>query len=527
LDNSKAARGDSMALIAKLPEPKEMLRRYEFMINTSKDWHTLINRDFVYEAANKSFCAAHNITREKIVGMSLSRMWGKRTFKNILKSKLERCFNGHEVNYQAWFDMPDIGLHYYDVTYYPYMAEDNVVTHVVVVTRNITRRKRADEAKRKLERELQQARKIEALSTLSGGIAHEFNNALMVVAGNIELLQMTDPENEAVTKFAKATNESIFRMSNLTQQLLAYAREGDVRPKAVHLSELVKSMLPRLKRGLHDQIQIETELMGRLPRINADNAQLEMILTSVVNNAAEAIDRRGRIRINTSFKEIDHDFATDHPGLMPGPYVCLSIKDDGKGMDSETLNRIFDPFYTTKFQGRGLGMSAVYGIIKNHRGYIYVDSELDKGTLVNILLPPDETPSEQVDVSETEPMVTEPTILVIDDEERVLNTIQSLIEKLGYKVLGAQSAKEAIELTNSYDGAIDLALLDIKLPDMEGGALYPIIKQARPQMKVIVCSGYSLDLGVKEILAAGAQGFLQKPFAFKTITAKLKEVLES
>ncbi|MEJ2157387.1 MAG: response regulator [Desulfobacteraceae bacterium] len=508
------------------PETKEMLRRYEFMINASKDWHTLINRDYVYEAANSSFCEAHNITREDIIGTSLSAMWGRRTFENILKTKLDRCFKGHEVNYQAWFDVPAIGLHYYDVTYYPYMALDADVTHAVVVTRNITQRKRADEARRKLERELQQARKIEALSTLAGGLAHEFNNALMVVAGHIELLQMTEPDNKAVTKFAKATNESIFRMSNLTQQLLAYAREGDVRPKAVHLSELVKSLLPRLKRGIHQQIQIETELMGQLPSINADNAQLEMILTSVVNNASEAIDRTGHIRIATSFKEVDHEFAADHPGLMPGPYVCLTIEDNGKGMDKDTLARIFDPFFTTKFQGRGLGMSAVYGIIKNHRGYIYVDSEPGKGTMVCILLPPEETPEHRVDMSKAELLISKPTILVIDDEEGVLITIQSLIEQLGYKVLKARSAKEAIKLTDTYDGTIDLALLDIKLPDMEGGALYPILKQARPGMKVIVCSGYSLDLGAKEILAAGAQGFLQKPFAFKTITAKLKEVLE-
>ena len=459
--------------------------------------------------------------------MPLSRIWGRNAFETILKAKLDRSFKGHEVNYQAWFDVPTIGLHYYDVTYYPYMALDKDVTHAVVVTRNITRRKKADEARRKLERELQQVRKIEALSTLSGGIAHEFNNALMVVAGHIELLQMKDPDNESVTRFAKATNESIFRMSNLTQQLLAYAREGNVRPKVVHLSDLVKSLLPRLKRGLNSQIHIETELMGQLPSINADNAQLEMILTSVVDNASEAIDHKGKIRIATSFKEIDHEFAADHPGLLPGPYVCLTIEDDGKGMDKETLARIFDPFYTTKFQGRGLGMSAVYGIIKNHRGYIYVDSEPGKGTGVNILLPPEQASGRRTDMSSAKLLASNPTILVIDDEEGVLKTIQSLIEQLGYKVLKARSAKEAIELTDSYDGTIDLALLDIKLPDMEGGALYPIIKQARPHMKVIVCSGYSLDLGAKEILAAGAQGFLQKPFAFKTITDKLKEVLEA
>jgi DNA-binding NtrC family response regulator len=147
--------------------------------------------------------------------------------------------------------------------------------------------------------------------------------------------------------------------------------------------------------------------------------------------------------------------------------------------------------------------------------------------VVSILLPPEETPGQQADRFKAAPPVAKPTVLVIDDEEGVLDTIQSLIETLGYKVLKARSAREAIALTDTYAGTIDLALLDIKLPDMEGGALYPIIKLARPHMKVIVCSGYSLDLGAKEILAAGAQGFLQKPFAFKTITAKLKEVLEA
>jgi DNA-binding NtrC family response regulator len=171
-------------------------------------------------------------------------------------------------------------------------------------------------------------------------------------------------------------------------------------------------------------------------------------------------------------------------------------------------------------------MSAVYGIIKNHRGFIYVNSDPGKGTNVLILLPPMEVKSKFVEVAETDVGTDKRTILVIDDEERVLRTIQSLIEKLGHNVIGAKSAKEAIELTESYDKTIDLALLDIKLPDMEGGDLYPIIKQARPQMKVIICSGYSLDLGVKEIIEAGAQGFLQKPFSFKAITAKLKEVLE-
>lgn len=519
--------GDVMTPKDRHTATEEMLRRYDFMINTSKDWHTLINRNYVYEAVNKAFCLGHKVERDGVIGFTLAQIWGQKTFENLLKEKFDRSFNGHEVNYQVWFEMPDVGLQYYDVTYYPYKSEDELVTHVVVVTRNITRRKKTDESKRKLEIELQQARKIEALSTLSGGIAHEFNNALMVVAGNIELLQMTETGNEAIDKFSKATNESIYRMSNLTQQLLAYAREGDVRPKEVELSELVKSLLPELKRNIRSNIQVETELMGQLPSINADSNQLRMILSAIFSNATEAIEGDGRIRIVTSYEEIHEEFTGDHPGLVPGAYVCLAMEDDGKGMDAETNNRIFDPFFTTKFQGRGLGMSAVYGIIKNHRGFIYVTSEPSKGTVVRILLPPVSVKLKRKDVAKMKLAPEECTILVIDDEERVLRTIQSLVERLGHKVLGANSAKEAIELTKTYEGTIDLALLDIKLPDMGGGTLYPIIKQLRPKMKVIICSGYSLDSGVKEILESGAQGFLQKPFSFKTITAKLKEVLEN
>jgi PAS domain S-box-containing protein len=518
--------GDFMADKLSRPATEEMLRRYEFIINTSRDWHTLINCNYVYEAANKAFCLAHGKEWEEVIGASLSQMWGPKIFKDILKEKLDRCFKGHEVNYQAWFEMPAGGTHYYDVTCYPYKAENNRVTHVVVVTRNITQRKKADEAKRKLEVELQQVRKIEALSTLSGGIAHEFNNALMVVAGNIELLQMTEPNNEAVARFAKSTNESIYRMSSLTQQLLAYAREGDVRLKKIDLSDLVRSVLPEFQREIDTDIQIETELMNNIPSIKADSNQLRMILSAIINNASEAIERNGLIRIITSHEEVSNSLAADHPGLSPGPFICLTVEDNGKGMDQETQNRIFDPFFTTKFQGRGLGMAAVYGIIKNHRGYIYVVSKPGKGTIVRILLPPADVEAKQVQRPRAQFIPQAYTILVIDDEEKVLNTIKSLIEKSGYTVLGAQTAEAAIELVKTYDGQIDLALLDVKLPDMEGGTLYPLLLKARPNMKVIVCSGYSLDLGVKEILSAGAQGFLQKPFAFKTITAKLKQVLE-
>jgi two-component system cell cycle sensor histidine kinase/response regulator CckA len=505
---------------------EETLRRYEFIVNTSKDWNTLINRDYVYEAANKAFCLAHNKELDEIIGTSLADMWGEKTFQGIIKARLDRCFEGHEVNYQAWFEMPSLGLQYYDTTYYPYRADDLSVTHAVVVTRNFTRRKLDEEAKRKLESELQLTRKIEALATLSGGIAHEFNNALMVVAGNIELLEMALPGNEAVQRFSHATNESIYRMSYLTKQLLAYAREGDFWLKEIDLSDFVKDTLPVMRSTLHPDIRVETELKRSLPPVKADKHQLQMTLTAIVKNAAEAMEDCGGIRISTNCEKVDPEFAATHPGLNPDAnYVTLTISDSGKGMDEETRSRIFEPFFTTKFQGRGLGMAAAYGIIKNHRGYIYVDSTPGKGTTVRIYLPLAEQKVHRFRMTTSRACELPKTVLVIDDEEKVRTTIQSLIEKLGYRVLGADSARAALELARSFDSDIDLALLDIKLPDMEGGNLFPLIKQLRPDMKVIICSGYSLDVHVEQILNSGADGFLQKPFALKTIADKIKEVL--
>jgi two-component system, cell cycle sensor histidine kinase and response regulator CckA len=505
---------------------EETLRRYEFIVNTSKDWNTLINRDYVYEAANKAFCMAHSKKLEDIIGMPLARMWGNKTFNDIIKVKLDRCFEGHEVNYQAWFDLPTVGLQCYDTTYYPYRADNRSISHAVVVTRNITRQKMDEESKRKLENELQYTRKIEALATLSGGIAHEFNNALMVVAGNIELLEMSFPGDGAVRKFARAANESIYRMSSLTQQLLAYAREGDFLLKEIDLSEFVKSSLPVINQSFGAGIHLETELKSNLPMVKADKHQLQMTLSAVLKNAVEAMDNRGTISISTDCQAVGDRFVETHPGLDPGSrYVSITVRDQGKGMDEETRSRIFEPFFTTKFQGRGLGMAAAYGIVKNHRGFIYVDSQPGQGTIVRIYLPPVDAKAGRAAEAGLKTDLPVRTVLVIDDEETVLNTIKSLIEKLGYRVLGANSAKTAIELAHSYAGAIDLALLDIKLPDMEGGTLFPLIKQARPDMKVIVCSGYSLDTHVKQILKQGAHGFIQKPFSLKAISDKIKDVL--
>jgi len=251
-----------------------------------------------------------------------------------------------------------------------------------------------------------------------------------------------------------------------------------------------------------------------------------MVLSAILANSNEAIEDKGFIRITGENKDVDENFTNQHPGLKPGYYVCVTIEDDGKGMDKETRAGIFEPFFTTKFQGRGMGMAAVYGIVRNHDGWIYVESEWGKGTTVQIYLPAIEIEVEEPKKAKAEVVTGSGTILMIEDEDVVIEVTQAMLEMLGYLVMVAKTGKDAIHIAETFDGQIDLTLLDIKLPDMEGGKVYPLIMEARPNLKVIVFSGYSIDGPARKILDAGAQDFIQKPFSLATLSEKLKEVLE-
>jgi len=389
------------------------------------------------------------------------------------------------------------------------------------VIRDITERKA-------LEEHLREAHKRDAIATLAGGIAHEFNNALMSVVGNIQLLEMDAAENEDIKEYLEQMKLSSNRMARLTRQLLAYARGGKYQVQTVIISNFVEDTLSILKSSIESSIRVETEIPGEIFDIYADPTQLQMVFSAVLTNASDAIENKGRIRIVTGNREVDAAFARSHPGLNPGSHVCLKFVDDGRGMDKETVGRIFDPFFSTKFQGRGLGMAAVYGIIRNHSGWIGVESEADKGTSVTIYLPAAEDKEEKSKEKLKTPKKTTDiagTILVIEDEEGVMNVIRSILERLGHRVLEAKTGNEAAEIAKTFDGDIDLALLDIKLPDISGDRLYPIIMEVRPDLKVIVCSGYSIDGPAQKILDAGAQDFIQKPFSVTAMADKLKKVL--
>lgn len=378
---------------------------------------------------------------------------------------------------------------------------------------------------RRLEAQLMQSKKMEAIATLAGGIAHQFNNALSGVTANLDLLEMDSGQNEKARFYVEPMRKSALRMAQLTSQLLAYARGGKYQAKTISLADFVRDTLPLIEHTLKPSAHVETDLPHDIMSVKADVTQMQMLLSALFSNASEAIEDEGRIRVTCRNEVMTEDSVKGFQGLKSGPYVILTIEDDGRGMDEETRYRVFEPFFTTKFQGRGLGMAAVYGIVKNHDGWVSVDSEIGKGTRVRIYLPAVdgqviETQKPKIDLT-----AGAGTILLVEDEELVMDVSRILLERLGYRVLGAKTGKEAIHMAKTFDGVITLAIMDIVLPDIGGRDLFPLLMEARPGLKVVVCSGYSIEGPAQEILNAGAQGFIQKPFSRSTLSETLKEAL--
>jgi signal transduction histidine kinase len=256
-----------------------------------------------------------------------------------------------------------------------------------VISITLLREKKTITERNNIQTRLQEAQKMEAIATLAGGIAHEFNNALCAVIPNIDLLKTKVPDNEEINKHTQPIQTSAQRMAHLTSQLLAYARGGKYRPQKMSLNNLVQDTLPFVQHLIKAGIVVETDLAEDFCYVEVDLTQMQMVLLAVMMNAAEAIETAGYIQLTTRREDIDGDFAKGYADIKPGAYVSLTVEDSGSGMSEETRMRVFEPFFTTKFQGRGLGMAAVYGIVKNHDGLVIVDSELGKGTVVRIYLP--------------------------------------------------------------------------------------------------------------------------------------------
>ncbi len=388
-----------------------------------------------------------------------------------------------------------------------------------ILYEDITERKR-------LEEQLQLAQKMEALGTLAGGIAHNFNNLLMSIIGNTSLaLFETDPAHPQYEKL-KNIEKLVESGSKLTKQLLGYAREGRYEIIPLSLNRLVKETSATFG-TTKKEITIHQKLAEDLFPIEADQGQIEQALWNLYVNSADAMPGSGDLFLKTT--NVTHK---DMTGKLykpkPGNYALLTVTDSGVGMDKKTMDHIFEPFFTTKGLGKGtgLGLASVYGIVKSHGGYIDVDSKKGHGTSFKIYLPASDKKATKAKRAAPEILGGKETVLLVDDEDIVLDVGTQMLEKMGYKVLVAKSGKETIDIYKANRNKIDMVVLDMIMPEMSGGKAYDRIKQIDPNVRVLLSSGYSREGKATEILERGCNGFIQKPFSMKELSRRVREILD-
>lgn len=379
--------------------------------------------------------------------------------------------------------------------------------------------------KKKFEAKLQYMERMEAIGTLAGGIAHDFNNLMMGMQGNISLiLYDVDPSHPYYEKL-NTIEKLIQSGSELTRQLLGYARKGKYEVKAINLNQIVKYNSETFGRT-RKNITIHREFAEDLLAIKADESQIGQVLINLYINAADAMPDGGELILKTM--NVTHKkMKNKRYDPKPGRYVLLQVTDNGTGMDEKTMERIFEPFFTTKEMGggSGLGLASVYGIIKGHGGYIEVDSEKGLGTTFSIYLPASDQSVQKPSEPYEQVIKGDKTVLLVDDEEIVIDVAVELLKKLGYNVIEAGSGKEAIQLFGDGCDKIDMVILDMIMPDIGGGEVYDRIKEIDPQVKVLLSSGYSIDGQATDILERGCNSFIQKPFSMAVLSKKIREVL--
>ena len=392
------------------------------------------------------------------------------------------------------------------------------------------KRKEAEEALRKSEEQLRQWQRVEAIGRLAGGVAHDFNNLLMTILGCSELLlrdfDREDPRREEVEEIRRAAQ----RATSLTHQLLAFGRRQVLQPRVLDLNEIVENMNRLLQRMIGEDIQLLTILSPGLWPVKVDPGQIEQVIMNLAVNARDAMPEGGRLTLETSNMNLDAEYARRHISVKPGAYVMMAVTDTGCGMNAETQSHLFEPFFTTKEKGKGagLGLSTVYGIVKQSGGNIWAYSETGKGSTFKVYLPCAAEAVKTFRPKEIAPVVARgtETILLVEDEEAVRTLISRVLQGSGYRVLEASQGKEAIEISQKHGGPIHLMVTDVIMPQMSGRELAERLAPARSEMKVLFMSGYPDNAIVHHGVLDPGTAFLQKPFTLAALENKVREILE-
>lgn len=527
-------RSYNLALVRDITERKKaeeaLKKEEEFnrnILDTVLEGFIVVDRDYRLVSANKAFCSMMQTSEDQLIGRTcyeITHRSSRPCFEQGMDCPVRRTFETGASHFASHSYMSKFGTkRYQELKSFPITdASGNVVSAIEVIN-DVTE-------KRKLEDQVIQAQKMESVGRLAGGVAHDFNNMLGVILGytNLTLKQM-DPGQPFYADLQEVRNAAK-RSAGLTRQLLAFARKQTIAPKVLDLNETVEGMLKMLRRLIGEDIDFVWLPAKEVWPIKMDPSQIDQILANLCVNASDAIVGVGKITIKTNTATIDAAYCLDHPGMVAGDYVLLTVTDSGCGMDKETLGKLFEPFFTTKEKGKGtgLGLATVYGIVKQNKGYIDVYSTPGCGSTFKLYLPHYETEAKEMPPkSQVGPGEGHETILLVEDESAHLEITRRMLELSGYRVLVASTPDEAIRATEEHLGEIDLLITDVVMPRMNGLELSQHLNSLQSGLRCLFMSGYTDDvLASHGVLDEGVH-LIQKPFSRPELAGKVRKTLDS
>jgi len=506
----------------KLTDDLKAEERFHKAFNASPEPITIANlSDGRYLDVNESFLRTTGYRREEVIGRTSLELkfWERHEDRARLVAMLEEqgSVRDLEITFRTKSGEQRTALDSAEI------IEVAGQKCIIAFFKDITERKF-------LEQQLRQAQKMEAVGRLSGGIAHDFNNLLGVIIGYSELLGERVVEHASLRKNVEEIKKAGHRAADLTRQLLAFSRQQVLDPKVLDLNAIVAGLEEMLRPLIGEDIELSTALDPALGHVKADQGQIEQVIMNLVINGRDAMPEGGKLMIETASVKLDKAYACRHPPVVPGSYALLAVTDTGIGMDAKTQAHIFDPFFTTKEMGKGtgLGLATVYGVVKQSGGYIWVYSEPGKGTTFKTYLPLVEESPEPAGLRATraEPSRGSETILLVEDEESLRVMTRTLLVQSGYHVLDADSGAQALEIAHRHEETIHLLLTDVVLPGMRGRELAERMVLFRPDLRVLLMSGYTDHaIAAQGVLDVGTF-FLQKPFTRDALTREVRKVLD-
>ena len=508
---------------------RESEERYRTLFEDSRDAIFMTTRDGKLVVANRSALMMLGYTEEEIRDVSVPDLFVDPDEGEHLQREIER--NGSVRDFEVRLRSKHGRALDCMVTAALRRDKDGTVAGYHGIIHDFTERKRAEEEKEKIQAQLIQAQKMEAVGILAGGIAHDFNNLLTVIQGNSELALLQVDEDMPGNRELKEIRSASERAANLTSQLLLFSRKQPMRFVSTDLNKTVEDLLKMLHRLIGEDISIGTDLEEALWTVKADRGTMEQVIMNLSINARDAMPEGGRLTIQSRNATFDENAAGKGAKARPGQFVCLSVTDTGTGMDEELLSHIFEPFFSTKGPGRGtgLGLSVVFGIVEQHGGWIDVSSEPGQGTAFHVYLPAQPAKleeEERVSVASEELMGHGEDILLVEDEEGVRMLAGTMLSKAGYNVHEAMDAAEAFKLFRKYKKKIALVLADVVLPDKSGIEIVGSMHVEKPGLRVLLSSGYTGWKAQWPVIQEKGYDFLQKPYSVHQLLSTVKEVLK-